>query len=164
MENCYCVDTSAWIDLKQLYPFEIFPSLWSKLDSLREANRLISPEQVYEELRKKDDEVFQWVRGRRTLFREIDEEQIILVQEILSVFLRLIDPQKETPDADPFVIALSVLETRNLRLLGGECIVVSQEKLGGGRRVKIPEVCSNFHYPVKHFSLIDFFKGENWRF
>lgn len=158
----YCIDTSAWTNIKRLYPFDIFPSLWEKLDTLIQNNRLISPQQVHEELKKWDDDVFRWVKQRRKLFRQLDEEQIAVAKDILHKFPNLIDWQKETADADPFVISLAIVETRNLTLLGGECIVVSNEKLGGGTKAKIPDVCNDFG--VKHFSSIEFFNNEGWKF
>jgi len=148
--------------MKERYPFHIFPSLWKELDTLIESGRLISPHQVYEELSKKDDEIFQWVRRRKKTFRKLDEEQVALAQEIVARFPKLIDPQKETPDADPFVISVALVERRNLTLLGGQCIVVTEEKPGGGTRAKIPDVCNS--YAIEHFSIIEFFNNEGWKF
>lgn len=148
--------------MKERYPFNTFPGLWSQLDTLIKSNRLISPQQVYEELQKWDDEVFRWVNQCRKLFKPLDNEQTAVAKEILEKFPSLIDPQKETADADPFVISLAKVKTKNLTLLGDECIVVSQEKPGSGIRAKIPDVCSNF--AVKHFSSIEFFNNEGWKF
>lgn len=162
MNIVYCIDTSAWIEMKERYPFGIFPSLWNKLNALIEGNRLISTQQVYEELKKKDDEIFQWVKQRKKMFKELDQEQVILAQDIITKFPQLIDPQKETPDADPFVIALALVKKRDLTLLGDQCIVTTEEKLGSRNKPKIPDVCG--HYALKHFSSLEFFNNEGWRF
>ena len=148
--------------MKRLYPFNIFLSLWEKLDTLIQSNRLISPQQVYEELKKWDDDVFWWVKQRRKLFRHPDEEQIAVAREILHRFPSLIDWQKETADADPFVISLAIVETRNLTLLSGKCSVVSHEKPGSRTRAKIPDVCN--HYAIEHLLIVEFFSKEDWKF
>ena len=96
------------------------------------------------------------------MFRQLDEERIIIAKDVLNKFPALTDPQKETEDADPFVIALAIVETKNLQLLGDQCAVVSQEKGRVGTKVKIPDVCN--HYGIKHFLLIDFFNNEGWKF
>ncbi len=166
MTIIYCIDTSAWIGIKQVYPEKSFPSVWNKLDTLVRSNRVISPQEVYNELEKKDDEVFRWVKQRKQMFISLnDEEQIALVFDIEAKFPKLADSQKETPDADPFVIALAVLEKRNLALMGDECIVVSEEKPSGGGiggKPKIPDVC--YYYKVKPFSSLDLIQNEGWTF
>lgn len=166
MRVIYCVDTSSWIELKERYPPRTFLNLWNKLDTLVKSSRVISPQEVYGELDKKDDEVLKWVKQRKQMFVNLnDEEQIALVFDIEAKFPKLVDPQKETPEADPFVIALAVLETKNRILFGDECIVVSEEKPGGGGisgKPKIPDVC--YSYGVRHFSILDLIQNEGWTF
>lgn len=166
MSVIYCVGTSAWIEMKERYPARTFPTLWNKLDMLVKSGCLISPQEVYNELEKQDDEVFKWVKERKQIFRKLDdEEQIALVFDIVAKFPKLVNSQKETPDADPFVIALAVLETKNRIMFGDECIVVSEEKPGGGGisgKPKIPDVC--YSYGAKHFSNLDLIQNEGWTF
>ena len=158
----YCIDTSALVDMKLLYPKDIFPSLWKNFESFIDNGRLISPQQVFEELKKRDDELLEWVTIHKIMFRELDTRQCEKVRDILTRFPKLIDPQKITPDADPFVIALAMCP--ELYLWGKESrIVISSEKLGGrGARPKIPDVCNA--YGITYMSLTEFFRKENWRF
>jgi hypothetical protein len=59
----YCIDTSALIDLDRLYSKDVFPSLWEKhLVEIVEEGRLISPYEVREELERKDDELWNWIK------------------------------------------------------------------------------------------------------
>lgn len=164
MSIIYCIDTSAWIDMKELYPARIFLTLWNKLDVLVKSGRVIAPQEVYSELDKKDDEVLQWVKQRKRLFKSLnDEEQLALVFDIQEKFPNLVDPQKETPDADPFVVALAFLETRNLTMIGDQCVVVSQEKPSSNvsDKPKIPDACNA--YGVKHLSILDLLDNEGWK-
>ncbi len=163
MSAVYCVDTSAWIDLKDIYPKRIFESVWTKIETLVDDNRIISPQEVYAEIEQVDDDLYKWFKNHRQIIRNLDEEQIALAKTIESQFPRLVDPDKEIPVADPFVIALAKIETRNLTMLDSKCIVVSQEKprSSTASRPKIPDVCEA--YDVEHFSIIEFFDNEGWK-
>lgn len=162
MELTYCIDTSGWTRLKRGYPLSNFPSLWSRLDGLINDSRLISPDEVYRELARQSDELFNWVKSRKTIFKKMGEEHAVLVSKIQTEFPRLINPNKLGPVADPFVIALAMVRRRDLSLLGGECIVVSEEKPGTAKQTKIPNVCSQ--YNLKHYSVVDLICQEAWVF
>lgn len=162
MNFIYCVDTSGWTALKRSYPPANFPSLWDRIDALIKNRRLISPKEVYAELEKQDDAVLKWVKQRRQLFRNFDQEQVALVLEIERKFPKLINSLKETPVADPFVVALAILETRNVKMLGDECAVVSAEKPGSINKPKIPDVCNS--YGIKHFTNVELICNEGWIF
>jgi hypothetical protein len=62
----YCVDTSAWMDgWQRYYPQDVFPSLWTRLDELIGTGQIISSEEVYVELKKKDDTLHDWMKLRK---------------------------------------------------------------------------------------------------
>jgi len=159
------MDTSAWIGMKQVYPARTFPTLWNKLDTLTKNTRLISPNEVFKELERKDDEVFKWVKQRKKIFSKLnDEEMIALTLGIEAEFPNWVDHQKETPEADPFVIALACLEKKNLQMLGDECVVVSEERprTNINAKSKIPDVCRR--YNLRHFSNLELINNEDWKF
>ena len=163
MTDVYCLDTSAWTGIRRGYPYSVFPSLWGKIDTLIKGDRLISPREVYVELEKQDDEVFRWVKQRKRLFRELNEEQLAVASDIMKQFPGLIDSLKATPEADPFVIALAIVETKNMSLLGGQCTVVSEEKPSNNEaKPKIPNVCSACS--VTHLRILDVCNNEGWIF
>ena len=89
-------------------------------------------------------------------------EHAALVSEILEKSPTLINPKKLGPVADPFVIALALVVKRDLLMLGGECIVVSEEKPGTTKQIKIPNVCSE--YGLKHYTVVDLIREEAWVF
>lgn len=88
------------------------------------------------------------------MFKELTEEQLDLVKEILKLFPKLIDHNKSTPDADPFIVALSRAE--------GYCAVTSEKPANQGGRPRIPNVCK--HYNIKYLDLREMFKELNWRY
>jgi hypothetical protein len=74
----YCIDTSALIDLDRLYSKEVFPSLWERhFVEIVEQGRLISPYEVREELERKDDELWNWIKVNcKNLF--IRDNQVVI--------------------------------------------------------------------------------------
>src|SRR5436190_1147124 len=158
-QACYCTDTSALIELHATYGSDVFVSLWQKVAGLVKEGRLIAPREVLREIEKKDG-LLKWVKKYRKIFREQEIEQVQRAQEILSHFPNLIDPAKEIPDADPFVVALAIIENtrRQETLFRGQCIVVTQEKRSRGTRPKIPDVCQ--HYGIECISVAGLFRKE----
>jgi hypothetical protein len=163
-QACYCTDTSALIELHATYGSDVFVSLWQNVAGLVKEGRLIAPREVLREIEKKDDDLLKWVKKHRKIFREQEIEQVQRAQEILSHFANLIDPAKEIPDADPFVVALAIIENtkREETLFKGHCIVVTQEKPSRGNRPKIPDVCQ--HYDIECISVAGLFRKEGWKF
>lgn len=160
----YCIDTSALIDLKRLYPSDVFPTLWEKLGKLIKQGRLIAPREVLKEIEKKDDELLRWVKKHKSMFKDLNQEQVEVVKEIQQKFPALVDHAKEIPEADPFVIALAIVESKKIResLFEGQCMVVTQEKPSRGGKPRIPDVCQ--HYGIDWMPVGELFKKEQWRF
>jgi hypothetical protein len=87
---------------------------------------------VHNEVARGDDALVTWAKQHKRMFCEPDSEQQSLVRDILRRFPRLVDSTKQTPAADPFVIALAEA--------GGHTVVCSEQ---GGKQghVRIPDVC-----------------------
>ena len=151
----YCIDTNALVDLwRRLYPKDVFPSLWNNIEDLVQSGKLIAPREVLNELELVDDDLLKWGKERRPMFITLETEQQDRVKEILKNFPTLIDPNKTTPDADPFVISLAMTEA---------AVVVTNERLAGpGGRPRIPNVC--LKYNVKCLNLLDLFRELRWNF
>ena len=163
----YCMDTSAFIRLDRDYSREVFPSLWDDfIITLVNESRLIATEEVKEELKRKDDELFKWVTNHCSgILMKTETKILTRVNEIMGRFPNLIDPNNPTHNqADPFVIALA-LETQNV--LPGieqdmETMVISYEKYTGNLNgPKMPDICK--YYGLKVGKLIDIFKNEGWK-
>lgn len=114
---------------------------------------MISPKQVLSELEQKDDELLKWAKKHMEMFKASDVEPQKHVSNILAKFPDLIDPNKSTEDADPFVIALAMSK--------GWKVITSETSSKGGRP-KIPDVCDSFG--VGWLSLLEFFREKNWKF
>lgn len=159
----YCIDTSAIISLwKRAYSPDVFRSLWKNLESLISNGRFIAPREVLNELEKyvdKNDELLKWAKKHRRMFKDLNEEQINQVQNILKYFPNLVDPNKLTPEADPFVIALAMSI--------GWTVITSEKPANltanPAARPKIPDACGHFNVKCIH-DLLEFFRIEKWEF
>jgi hypothetical protein len=107
-DSCYCIDASAFIDVRWYYPKDVFPGVWNRISDLAKERRLVSPHEVRRELQGKADEVLQWAKMRPSVFHKLDVKQQKIVREILQRFPILVDPNKLVREADPFVIALAL--------------------------------------------------------
>jgi len=149
----YSIDSSALVHAwRRAYRPKNFGFVWDGFDSLIEENRLCASIEVYNELEKKDDELFAWCKERKeALFREIDEKIQEIVKDILRDHSRLVDTVKGRSGADPFVIALA--ETTNPFM-----VVVTEEARG---KVRIPDVCEA--RGIKWRNLADMIEDEDWK-
>ncbi|MFI5851889.1 DUF4411 family protein [Micromonospora chalcea] len=151
----YSIDTSSLIEAwHRRYPQDVFPGLWESIDELISLGRLQASEEVRQELKKKDDELFNWAQERPQLFCEADVANQIAVRSILQAHPRLVNTQKGRSQADPFVIALAKVR---------RCTVITNETaLGSLERPRIPDVCGALG--IACISVLDFIRAENWTF
>lgn len=130
----YCIDTSALIAAwSERYPIRNFPRVWEHIDGLIKSGRLVAPEEVRLEVKKKGDGLFTWINARRMMFVDLEPPIQQRAKDILREYPWLL---KNTPDkspADPFVIALAV--ERKL-------VVITEEAPGNAKRPQIPFVCA----------------------
>jgi hypothetical protein len=150
----YSVDSSALIHgWRRVYRPKNFGFVWEKIDALIEQGRFQSSIEVYHELEKKDDELFQWCKERKDkMFVEIDDNIQNKVAAIMAAYQRLVDTVKGRSGADPFVIALAA--TRKPTMM-----VVTEEQPG---KTKIPDVC--LKEGIKWCGLADLIELEDWKF
>lgn len=150
------MDTSALLHAwNERYPRDHFPSLWSRVDALVEDGRVISPEEVLHEVSKKGDGLFEWCEERKHLFIPLDDKVMGKTTEILARFERLVDTKRFRQQADPFVIALSVVR-------GASVVTAEAHRKSESKAPKIPDVCD--HYNVPCLSFLDLIKAEGWTF
>jgi len=147
----YVVDTNSFILLTEIYPYDVFPSVWAKVDEIIGQEKLVSVEDVYEELKTKDDDIHKWAKERRHIFKELNGPIQDSAIEILSTHNNLLDLKNKKSSADPFVIATA-------RMHNG--IVVTEEDFSGGpHKSMIPDVCRD--YNVGCINLLEMLRKEN---
>ena len=149
----YSIDSSALIHAwRRAYRPTNFPTFWQHMDELIEAGRLKASIEVFNELKKKDDDVLQWCKERKDkLIVEIDEPTQDAVIELMTTYPRLVDTAKGRSGGDPFVIALAKA--------GGptQMTVVSEENPG---KTRIPDVCDA--EGIEAIKIADLIEREGW--
>ena len=149
----YSVDSSALIHAwRRIYRPKNFGFVWDGFDTLIEEERFKASIEVYNELQKKDDELFAWCKERKeAMFVEIDNDTQAIVAQIMRDHPKLVDTTKGRSGADPFVIALAA--TNNPAMT-----VVTEEALGKSR---IPDVCTA--EKILWCGVADLIEKEDWR-
>lgn len=150
----YCFDTSGWIQgWNDLYPQDTFPSLWDNIDKFIQAGKVVSPDEVMHELKRKDDGVFRWAKARPDLFIKLEGTFMAKSVEITNRYKRMLDQRPGKNGADPLVIALA---------LDRKATVVTMERASGGlNSPKIPDVCRA--EKVECVDLLAFIKAQRWK-
>ena len=152
----YSFDTSAIIQgWRRLYPPRVFPALWTEIETLIDNGTIVATEEVLVELERKDDEIYKWARKRNDMFVPIDDRIQDTVRDVLKDHKKLLDTRKSRSGADPFVIALAIVDN---------CTVVSEEGKTGSpdKRPNIPDVCEVLGVPC--MKLLKMIEDEGWIF
>ena len=113
------------------------------MDGLIAAGEIISSEEVYVEIQRKDDELHDWIKERKQMLVPLDEAVQTRALELLAEFPRLVDTLRGRSKADPFVIATAM--ERNAVIVTGEMFTGNLDK------PRIPDVCR-----VKNIRCINF--------
>lgn len=149
----YSFDTSAILDgWVKYYPPDVFPTVWQSIDSLAASGHLVATVEVLNELEKKEDEVYEWLKNRPHMVVPVDGQIQVEVSQILTAHPRLVNTQKNRSQADPWVIALARVE--NGVVVSGELRSYNLD------RPKVPDVCDALGVP--HMRLVDMFRQQGW--
>jgi hypothetical protein len=126
----FCFDTSALLECWSRYdPIDVFPGIWERLAYLVEGGDLIAPDEVLEEIRRKDDGLAEWLKTRVGMFVPLDGPVQIASTEVLVEFPELVKALSGRTQADPFVIGLARVR---------KATVVTQERGGNRARAEDP--------------------------
>jgi hypothetical protein len=151
----YSFDTGAFVNTWQRhYRPKAFKTLWQKLGEACSTGTILATEEVYEEIKKIDDDVLKWCSQRAEIFVPHDEQIQKATKQILVRFPRMATRQLNRNAADPFVIALA--QARNLTVVTTEGGRASENK------PKVPFVCNGVG--VKCIDFATFIDEQGWIF
>lgn len=151
----WCFDTSALIEpWVRLYPPDLFPQVWDKLDQLSAAGVIVAPTDVRLELERQKDDLHDWAkRVAPRLFREPDRKVMEVFTQIVNAYPDFMKVNSTKSGADPIVIAMA--ETHGLS-------VVTYETLAKQSAApKIPNVCAARGLPC--VQLVDVLRAEGFQ-
>ena len=159
MSPIYITDTSAWINLSQNYPRNVFSSLWNNMERLIKKNLVLSPKQVFKEIEQgADDELTNWCKKHRKMFLDSTAEIIRYASEIIIQHPGLVNPYATREVADPFIIALA----RSLKSNLSDSIPIIVTDENTIRVTGIPFVSRD--YNLETLGLTEMFQAEKWKF
>jgi hypothetical protein len=67
---------------------DVFPTLWTKIDSYIDGDEIFSSEEVYVELQKKADELHDWLKDRKHMLVPLSEEVKLIAVDLLREYPR----------------------------------------------------------------------------
>jgi len=159
----YIIDTSSLISLHRWRPPSKHQGVWTKLDRLIRSDRLISPDEVYREIRECEDWLAKWAlryKRERKLFRRTTKQHATIAKQIVREFPDFVERDRPLPQADPFVVALAKHES--YQMFSPKRVVVTEEKYVGTGRPRIPHVCAS--YQILYLSIHQVYVAEGWPF
>ncbi len=150
----FSIDTSCLIESwNHIYQIDIFPSIWVHLEFHLRIETAVISVQVFEEIRKQDDDLHDWCKERKDLFTDISEAQIEKLQGIMQRHPR-IAAKANRNFADPWVIALA-------QTFEEPAIVVTEERGGKESNPKIPYVCGK--EGMRSYTFNRFLRETGWK-
>jgi hypothetical protein len=156
-DPCYCLDTSFFINgWRKHYGIEVFPGVWDHVDDLIKQRTVFSCEEVYRELKKKDDDVFAWAKGRKEIFQKPSRDTAKYLREVMRAFPNLAAVGRSKNRADPWVIAEAMVLRAH--------VVTTEEpdpKMKQTKPPKIPTVCEKLG--IRWLSPLAFFANSGMK-
>ncbi|WP_413576195.1 DUF4411 family protein [Bdellovibrio sp. HCB290] len=154
MSTIYCVDASSILYMQWTYPIDVFEQIWLKFEEDVNSGILITSEVVVEELGKKGDHASEFSKKLGGFGHKIDAQTLVHAATILTKVPHLIDAQNSNPQADPYLIGLSM--TKNAT------IVTQERSAPNAKKAKMPDVCAHFGVPC--IDLLTLARARNWKF
>lgn len=158
--DCYVIDSSSLMTLNRRNPLDLFPTVWDRLAKLAHRDRLVAPMEVFEEINQGDDQLMNWAKMHKTLFKKQTEKQIELVKDILEKYPSILDEDSKFC-ADPWIVALAIELREQQKLVSVKQIVVTEERMRG-ERVRIPLICQKFN--IEAIDIVGLIRNEGWKF
>jgi hypothetical protein len=151
----YSFDTSAMINgRRDLFPPELFPTLWAKIEGLVASGAIRATDTVRDELKRKDDTTKEWAAAQVGLFLELDEDIQTATSAVLRAHPKMMGKGGGRNEADPFVVGLAIARNG---------IVVTQETLSKNiEKPRIPDVCQAMG--VRCIPLVEVIRDQGWTF
>jgi hypothetical protein len=150
----WCFDTSGFIEpWVRLYPPDLFPPIWAKLEDLARAGRIVAPADVRLELERQKDDLHDWAKALPQLFREPDRAVMEAFTDIVNAHSDFMKVNSTKSGADPFVVALAEVH--------GFVVVTYETMAKKDAAPRIPNVCAG--RGIECASLVDVLRAEGFK-
>ena len=153
--HLYCFDTSSFVEAyRRNYPWDVFPSLWGRMEDLIDKGKLVVPREVFEELKAPKDALLEWMKARDHVVVELDLDQQEALRTLQGHLPGFIDPESTKNVADPFVIALAAARSAT--------VVTEEKPRRNSGPFKIPDGCQAMG--VRCICLLEFMRDQELKF
>jgi predicted nucleic acid-binding protein len=151
----YSFDTSAILNgRRDLFRPTVFHTLWAQIEDAIAAGQIRSVDEVRRELARRDDDTRQWADAQGDLFVPLELPIQQSATQILNLHPRLVGQGGRRSAADPFVIALAMVNNGT---------VVTEETASGNiNKPRIPDVCDELGVPC--LTLMGYIEAQGWTF
>jgi len=151
----YSFDTSAILNgRRDLFRPTVFHTLWAQIEDAIVAGQIRSVDEVQRELARRDDDARQWADAQGDLFVPLELPIQQSATQILNLHPRLVSQGGRRSAADPFVIALAMVNNGT---------VVTEETASGNiNKPRIPDVCDELGVP--YLTLMGYIEAQGWTF
>ncbi len=151
----YTLDTNILIGLVQRYPRDIFPAMWSNIESSVHAGGSCICEAVLREVHRGGDELYKWSKELQGFVCPVTDEELKSVAEIGAAHPGWV--QGQLNEADPFIVAHAKME---------QSTIVTEESRKGpntmDKNQKIPNIADE--HGVETVKFFDYVRVNGWRF
>lgn len=151
----YTLDTNIVIGLVQRYPRDIFPAMWSNIESSVQAGDSCICEAILREVHRGGDDLHKWAKDLPGFVCPATDEELEAVAEIAVAHPGWV--QGQLNEADPFVIAHAKAE---------KSTIVTEENRKGpntlDKNQKIPNIADE--HGVETMKFFDYVRENGWRF
>ena len=151
----YSFDTSAVLNgRRDLFRPTVFHTLCASIEGAIVAGQIRSVDEVKRELARRDDDARQWADAQGDLFVPLDLPIQQSATQILTLHPRLVSQGGRRSAADPFVIALAMVNNGT--------VVTEENATGNMTRPHIPDVCGDLGVPCQN--LMEYIEAQGWTF
>ncbi len=151
----YSFDTSAILNgRRDLFRPTVFQTLWVQIEDAIVAGQIRSVDEVRNELNRRDDDAKRWADAQGDLFVPLELPIQQSAAQILSVHPRLVSQGGRRSGADPFVIALAMVNNGT--------VVTEETARGNLTSPRIPDVCGDLGVPC--LNLMEYIEAQGWTF
>ena len=151
----YTLDTNILIGLVQRYPRDIFPAMWTNIESSVEAGGSCICEAILREVHRGGDDLHKWAKNLPGFVCRATDEELASVAKIAVAHPGWV--QGQLNEADPFVIAHAKAENST---------IVTEERRKGPNTLdsnqKIPNVADE--HGVQTVTFFDYVRAHGWQF
>ena len=151
----YTLDSNILIGLVRLYPRDIFPAMWTNIESSVQAGESCICEAILREVDRGGDDLHNWAKGLPGFVCRATDEELVSVAEIGVAHPGWV--QGQLNEADPFVIAHAKAERST--------IVTEESRKGPNTQdhnQKIPNVAEE--HGVATMTFFDYVRENGWKF